>query len=55
MNEDLNATYRAGKASEKELFLFFSDSVFMPSFHNQKEGTKTLTENSTALLQRKTP
>ena len=27
----------------------------MPSFHNQKEGTKTLTENSTALLQRKTP
>ena len=26
----------------------------MPSFHNQKEGTKTLTENSTALLQRKT-
>ena len=27
----------------------------MPSFHNPKEGTKTLTENSTALLQRKTP
>ena len=27
----------------------------MPSFHNLKEGTKTLTENSTALLQRKTP
>ena len=27
----------------------------MPSFHNQKEGSKTLTENSTALLQRKTP
>ena len=26
----------------------------MPSFHNQKEGTKTLTENSTALLQTKT-
>ena len=27
----------------------------MPSFHNQKEGTKPLTENSAALLQRKTP
>ena len=28
----LKETYRAGKASEKELLLFFSDSVFMSSF-----------------------
>ena len=29
-------TYRAGKASEKELLLFFSDSVFMSSFFKIK-------------------